>query len=231
MPNFLLESASFLFTDIGMILCAVLCFVLSVSKRTKFPALRWIFIYPLATIVETILGWSIYFNWIQEDEYSLMINVSVNAFLIVEFLSLFVVFRGSTYSKSPFSKWKVILALYFFSLLVFWFKAGTINIYPDAFFVIQAFFVLILAFEHWLEMLNKSSNIGLSASPSIWITIGASVYFLSTLPLFLARKIVLDSEGFISEKALYSINYICYSILFVFIGRAFLCKPKSIRTI
>lgn len=208
-----------------MFICALLCLLFGILKRNRFLEMRWLFFYPLMALVEDIVALSYYFTNISEYSYDISVNLVLNAFLIIEFLSLFIFYQKSI-KNEPLKKWLIaVISFYVITISFIWLFVRNPLRYPSEFFFVQSFFVLILGIISIIDFFKGKISHNLLNEPSLWITTGTFLYFLCTIPLYLAREFIFDERGFTIEPALYSINYICYCILFLLIIRAYLCNP------
>jgi multisubunit Na+/H+ antiporter MnhG subunit len=98
---------------------------------------------------------------------------------------------------------------------------------PTTFYIIQAFCVLFPALLYFFELFKWPQTVNLWEAPSFWIATGIIVYFAGTLPLFVMQDFIFGKNKFIKEPTLYLINFIAYSIMFLFIAKAYLCPKRD----
>jgi len=225
MYYFIERSSHYFYTDILMCISAILCLLIGIIRRNIFLELKWLFFYPLMALVECIVGYSFYFINISENSYDITVNIVINIFLLIEFFSLFI-FYNKNIKNVILKKWLMIAVSFYVIIISFiWLFVRSPFLYPAEYFFIQSVFVLILGIISIIDFFRGKLGLNLLNEPSLWITTGTLLYFLCTIPLYLAKEFILDERGYIHEPALYSINYICYCILFLLIIRAYLCSP------
>lgn len=227
MEQFFANSADFFYTNILAILCAFACTIMGFIKRNKFKELKLMFIYPLSSLIQTIISYTFtYFypniNIQKIDQY---INLSINLFLLIEFISIFIFFYQVVLIGKLKKTLKLILSTYILIFFYLWYYYNPLLYYPFDLVFIQALYVLLIAVICLIDLFKNNPKRSLLSEPSLWIITGSLLYFLCTLPIYIAREFVFEANGALIEEGLYSINYICYSIFFLLIIRAYLCRP------
>lgn len=209
-----------------MVAIALICGLVGWKNRNQNSQTRLLLLYPIASATETL--WS-YINLFThaDGEGSEVMNSLINLFLIFEFSLLFLFYQFEITNRI-FKRIILVIGLAYVVLCTtrFIFIQGFFeNI--SYFFAIHSLFILALGVTWVCFMFSDKPTANLPNNPALWVTAGAFVYFLSTIPLFLAAKFVFDPQGIIIEAGIYSINYICYTILFILLTRAFLCRHKE----
>lgn len=212
-----------------MLIASIICTIYGFIKRNKFKELKWLFIYPLFSSIQTILDFLVgyVFNEIPTESRSLTHSYSINFFLAIEFFSIYLYIYLSTEADKFKKILGVLFVLYFLIILISWFVYKGLSKYPFNLIFIQAFLILLLAIIRLIDLFKNTPTINLFNTPSFWIIIGSLFYFLCTLPIYIARNFVFLADGYAIENGIYSINFICYSIFFLLIIRAYLCKPTA----
>ena len=208
-----------------MCIMALLCLSIGISRRNRFWEMKWLFFYPLMALVEAFIAFSIYFIEIPESSYDNLVNLIFNAFLLIEFLSLFFFYYRSIKNYTLKKCILFLVSSYILIISLVWVFIRSPFDYPSEYFFLQSVFVLSLGILSIIDFFKGKLTLNLLNEPSLWITAGTFLYFLCTIPLYLAREFILDERGYATEPGLYSINYICYCILFLLITRAYLCNP------
>lgn len=207
------------YTDLLMFCCCWICLITAMRNRWKFPELRFISIYPLASIVQAVLIYTgIYFNTGKPTD-----EPSVNVFLLIEFLIIYqLMFKIIKLEKYL----RLIRVLYFgflIYLLYMWIYADSFFGTSSKIFLVQNLFLLVPTLLYFLQIFQITPRIQLSNTPEFWIAIGCLFYFSCTIPLFLLESL----KSIYDFYFLSSINYLAYSVLFIFISRAFMCKKVT----
>lgn len=209
-----------------MYFSSLFVFVTALRKRPNLPYMRYFHVYALASALQTtifvfllhktILGFNI-------DNYFL--KITIVCFLVVEIIVVYHFF----YHNPVLSKiTKLILP---FALLSFFILLWQI-VYPnirrkvlisDTYFA-EALFILFPCFSYFFQLLKIPPTLSLTNEPSFWVTAGLMIYFLLSLPMFFIPK-------YFETPNLYEISststYIGYTIIFLFLSRAYLCNPKT----
>ena len=225
MKELLEESVSYFYMDLISIFCALIASIIGVIMRKKYMALRFMFLYPLASFLQTSVTY--FLDFILKVDTSFSTHFSIIIFLLVEFFSLYIYYY-KIIKNSSFRKILITVFIIYLSLFIFkWGENGFKLFMPAIFYFIQSIMVLSLAIIYLFFLFIDKPKSNLLNEPSFWITIGALLYFLCTVPIYIAAKYVLGTDGFAMDKGLFSINYICYSLFFILLIRAYLCKVTA----
>lgn len=226
MEKYLEHSLRYFYTDSILLIVSFLTTIICILLRKRFIELSILPLYPLVCFLQ-LLSYSIYY-FLSPENQNLVIpyfDYTIFIFLATEFYTLLLVFYKSIYSNPLRIFLKILFVIYTFYLSLTLIK----NIEPqETFYLTQAVFVIIPAIIYIINIFQSDPKENLLNEPQFWITIGVLLYFLSTIPLYLAKKFIFSSDGDVIEPTVYSINLICYSIFFLFIIRAYLCKQKEI---
>lgn len=202
-------------------LCAV---IVGIIKKNRNKEMRYIIYYPAASVIETITAPII--NYESPKLKSMGVaDMSTNIFLLIEFVIIYHYFLQILKSKSKKKNLWVISVSYTLGIAFLWVCKKTFNNNPEILFVPQAICILYPTFCYFFESLKNPSRIELISEPSFWVISGLMLYFGCTLPLFLLNDFIDFSKGF--EKSIFSINFLCYGLLFILITKAYLCKKKE----
>jgi hypothetical protein len=104
------------------------------------------------------------------------------------------------------------------------FFAGSPHRTINTFYTLQAVLLIVFCIMYFIELFKKPPVLILLREPSFWITTGLFFFMSCTLPYsLLENQINHHFHEFAVE--LFSIFHIFYSLLFIMIIKAFLCKP------
>jgi hypothetical protein len=184
------------------------------------------FLYPLSSLIQTIFSYALTYFCPKMNIQNIIrsINLSINLFLIIEFISIFIFFYQVVLIGKLKKILKLILSTYILTLFYLWYVDNPLLNYPFELVFIQAVYVLLIAIICLIDLFKNNPKGSLLNEPSLWIITGSLLYFLCTMPIYIAREFVFEANGDLIEEGLYSINYICYSIFFLLIIRAYLCR-------
>lgn len=202
-----------------MPLSALITLVLGIVHRKKFNELQIMVIYPLASLIQT----GIFHFWLLAANESWRVGrISISLFILIEFI-IFLRFFDGIIILEKFKKYtKIIATIFILYVILTWLFTNAFYKHPSRLYLPQSLCILFFCFLYFLQIFRLSPELHLLNSPSFWITIGCLFYFSCTIPLFFAYE-VLDISP--SYYRLSSINYLAYTILFLFISKAFLCNP------
>jgi hypothetical protein len=190
--------------------------------KNRFKEMKFIFIYPAASFVETFIFPTIGYYY---PRLSGMQNMVVNIFLIIEFLIIYHYYLQIITNVKAKIILNVVRFLYVSSMILIWSITNTFTEDPEIFFFPQAILILVPGFYYFIEIIKGSYKTDLKSEPTFWIMIGIILYFGCTLPLFLLVNILDFYE--LWQRSVYSINCVCYGLLYLLMIKAFLCKKRE----
>ena len=209
------------------IICCLVTITIGYKSRYKFPELKFLYLYPLASFIQLIIAFCL--DATGSDIRSIFERISTNIFLLIEFVLIFNFFWKILKLRLTKNIMTVIAGFYFITLSIFWGLLKGILTFPTNFFLIQAFCIIILGYSYFYELFKTPLASNLLNEPPFWVVIGLVSYFECTLPLFFMKDFIIDKMGIIRELDLYAINFFCYGIMFMLITKAYLCKPRGVK--
>ena len=208
------------FTQLLMLLSALVACILSVVHRRKFPELKFIGLYPMASLVQGIVT---YYTWIFKENRRVDL-MSESLFIAFEFMILYFFFQKIII----ISRFKLFIRMIFFShityIILMWTFADAFHLYTQKIYLVDSLCVLSFCFIYLFQLFRLPPELDLLNNPPFWITIGCLFYFSCTIPLFFAESILRSLPQYYT---IYSINFLAYTFLFAFISKAFLCTPTA----
>jgi len=208
----------FNFNEAVMIAAALISFILSLIHRKKFKSLRYIGLYPLASLLQIL----IFHNFSSLK----IINSTVSIFLSLEFAIIYHFFFQIILSEKLKKGLRILCLGFLIYLLYMWIFTNSFFERPEKIYVVQSLFILIPCFFYFAQLFTIPPTIRLIESPIFWITTGCLFFFSCTAPVFYVYTILNLLGEF---DILYWIILIAYSIFFICIAKAFLCKPIQIE--
>ena len=216
--------------QIFMMGCSLFAGVAGYSNRKKHGRnLSLLYIYSLASFVQMTFIYTIAKRLFPGKTKGLLIYYSDYIFLLIELFIIYHFFLNTLKTKSIK---KILLCIQIaYALIIFyvWYKFFNSFSPPFEAYILQAFCILIPALFYFFELIKWPVVSKLTELPSFWASTGITIYFGSTMPLFLLKDFLLNKRGRMVEHDLYLINYIAYSIMFLFIAKAYLCPRKDTR--
>ncbi len=225
MKELLENSALYFYMDLISIFCALIASIIGFIMRKKHRELRFMFLYPLSSFLQMSVTYFLYF--ILKVDTSFLTHFSIIAFLLVEFSCLYIYYYKIIKSSGFRKILKIVFIIYLFLFIYKWGENGFRLLTPNHFYIIQSIVILALAIIYLLFLFLDKPKPNLFNEPSFWITIGALLYFLCTVPIYVNVKYVFTEDGLLDDTSLFSINHICYSLFFLLLTRAYLCKAPA----
>jgi hypothetical protein len=207
------------YTQPLMIICALIAFCISILNRNKFSELQLIFFYPIASVIQILLY---YYSSITLSD-SRLDNISSSLFIVLEFLIFYYFFNKIIILKKLKAFIRAIFLVFTGTAISIWCLTNSFYENSSKVFLIQSICVLCFCFSYFFQLFQLPPKVDLLNHPAFWVSTGCLFYFSSTIPLFCAESLL---KTFPQYMSLYSINYLSYSILFLFITKAFLCSPR-----
>ena len=208
------------FTQLLMLLSALVACILSVVHRKKFPELKFMGLYPMASLVQGIVT---YYTWIFREHRRVDL-MSESLFIACEFIILYFFFQKIIILR----RFKLFIRIIFFShityMILMWTFADAFHSYTQKIYLVDSLCVLSFCFIYLFQLFKLPPELNLLNNPTFWITIGCLFYFSCTIPLFFAESILGSLPQY---HTIYSINFLAYTFLFMFISKAFLCTPTA----
>lgn len=204
----------------ALICVALLSFCVGLKFRKRHRELSHLYIYALASACQSII-----YIFLSASKKTIPINISIHIFLIIELSCIFFFF----YKTDILTKIVKIYLLFMFLLCIFFYvyfifnsnllNRNVINIYYK-----ESLIVLIPCFIYLFQLFLKPPILNLLEEPSFWFNAGLLIYFVLTFPIFLMVNYFIKTS---MSLLLGIVNYIGYILIFSFLIKAYLCKPKT----
>jgi len=209
-----------------MFVCSCVAGIIGYINRRKHSYLKGIYLYPLASLVHTILFYiSAHFHVIWKIK-RVMLYLSEDIFLFIEFFIIYYFFLKTLKIQSVRKLLFLIEVVYILIVFCFWLTFKSFFKLALSLYTLQAFFILVPVTTYYFELIKWPPHDKLSQIPSFWVATGITVYFACTTPLFLLKDFVFSGE-YLKEQNLYLINFIAYGVMFLFIAKAYSCPKKG----
>ena len=214
------------FGELLMLICSFVAAVIGYLNRKKHASLRRIYIYPLASMAHTILLFITGYYHITWKIKSTIMYCAEDIFLVIEFFIIYYFFLNVL--KLAAARKLLLILEVVYVVMVFSFSVAFKSFFELSLslYTPQTFFILIPVITYYFELVKWPPHDKLSRIPSFWIATGVTIYFAGTAPLFLLKDFIFK-EDYLKEKDLYLINFVAYSIMFLFITKAYLCPKRD----
>lgn len=214
-------------TILFTVICSFIALWVGFKRRKRFAPLKIFYLYPLASFLQNAIA--ALMNHLRSDiENGLkIISASVNIFLLIELLLIYNFYRHVFTSGKIIKVMSVITGGYLIYVFTQWLYLKLFFSFPVyIFFIVQAACILTPGFFYFFERFKNPVFHGLFKEMPFWISLAVIFYFSCTIPLFLLNDFVYSNKG-IKELGIYSINNICYGIMFLLITKAYLCPKRD----
>ena len=216
MEDVIQNAAICYYTDLLMFICTWICLITGIKNNWKFRQLRILPLYPMASIIQVVLLYVVIFYGLSDQ----VIEASISLFILIEFLVIY----HLMFQIIVVPKFQKILYLMFYSFILFllymWIFSDAFFQRTNKLFLAQTLCMLVPTFLYYVQLFILTPRLQLKNNPEFWIVTGYLFYFSCTIPLFLIGSLFSINKYYF----LYSVNFIAYSILYLLITRAFLCK-------
>ncbi len=217
------------YTDVLQLFCALIAGIIGFFRRKRFKELALFYFYPLASSAQSIyLLLYDHRNYKATPKDALPSDISVGIFLLIELTIIYLFLKQVLNSGKVKKLLNVVLISYYLTIVSF-FTFSELGTLPIAeLYIVQAILIIPPCTLYFYELFKNVPNLNLLNEPAFWICTGSLLYFLCTLPLFLSKDSIFDLIGNLNyDSTVYAINFICYSVFFLFIIKGYLCKPAT----
>ena len=152
---------------------------------------------------------------------------------IVEFLTFMLYINFHTYSKANKLILKIlsglVLSLFVITYILYFRKPAI----PRYFilhwlYVCQSIPILAGCIIFFTQLVRITTEFPVINRASFWVITGLSLYTICTLPISIAAPFILNKD-YDLYNVLFTLIYIFYIILFIFILKAYKCKPAGLK--
>ena len=207
-----------------LIVCQIVAAIVGYYRKNNFRELKNFHLYPIASLCQTICALIAVSCLDGKMEVRLM-ETSTFIFVLFEVLLLYTLFFNVIKTKN----FKLVLKI---SLFAFFVYTISVYVFTGEFYwnimkVImgETCIILVSVCLYFIELFRLPPTFSIIGQPAFWIITGILFAFGCTLPVITLSFFAL---GMVSDSYLYSINFIGYSTLFLFVTRGYLCRKETI---
>jgi len=215
----------YIILNLLMYTISLCCFIIGLAQHKKHKELSHLYIYALASFIQNTVGEMLIKRKIFGFYVTTKFGISaMHVFLLIEFVCIYYFFFKTKIISDLAKK---MLVLLFACFLCFYIRETlTPNFFKQVgnFYFLDSCFILIPCFVYLIQLFAKPPTLNLLNEPSFWFNSGILIFFTLTLPVFFMIN-YFRSEPMLA--AIDIINFIGYSIIFLFLIRAYLCRPKT----
>ena len=228
MKEILENSALFYYSDLILVFTSFVSTIITYIYAKNNHSLKNLFLYPLFSTINSLFNYYIlyFLQSISVENLQIGILISNIFFSLFEFLFLSHFLILLTKSKRN-KKFSVAIQLLYLLIVVLGTQLIYINDFIEYLYIINSFLLAPISFLCLFDCIINNTDGNLSKTGGFWLTSGVNIYFIGTIPIFLSKQIIFHDSFYISETKIYSINYIAYSILFIFVVITSKCNTQE----
>jgi hypothetical protein len=215
-----------LFTPLCGLIAIVSCFLFVQKNTVAIFFLTYLILDFVISLCDTYLQTFSSFTRSQIFNFITLTNPIIS---LVELLTYYYFFSRIIKNKSILRVMK-IFAFSFFVVIVllettrFAFLTPRLVYVADVIGALEFIFMVPPCFVYFYELLKNDPIVNLYQRPSFWIVTGILIYSVISIPYLLIDRFVYDNQyehRYLLDLAFF---YIPFSLNFIFLTRAFLCK-------
>ncbi len=207
-----------------MLVCTIAAVFVTYRRKNKFKELKYFYLYPIASLAQTIFS-LVVVGCLDGKIESKCMHISVEVFLFLEVLLIY----NFSSNVIKMNSHRLILKVFFIAFL---FYSIGILFFTDTIFnsgkiiTAETCIIILSVCFYFIELFRLPPTLNIMDEPAFWINIGVLFLFSCTLPSVVLMYLV--DMYILSDSYYYFINFMGYSVLFLFIIRGYLCRKKEI---
>jgi len=204
------------------------CFYIGVKNGKKHRELNHLFIYTIASILQTALikSLEIISKTHPIPNLTMYSKISIQVFILTEFVCIYFFFYKVSFFNNRIKKILLVSSILFLLFYITSFTSLFYISHMSYLYNFESMIILLPCFIYLYQLFLNPPVLDLLQEPSFWFTSGVLIYFILTLPLF----IIVDNLNDHYYTAMVNIiNLIGYMIIFSFLIKAYRCRPNTVR--
>lgn len=211
-----------------MTLCEILALIICLLYSARTNIGKAFFFYILIDFLISLFDYYLmYFSETPEKNYNLIFfsNTWVSAVeLCVYYYYFFQVIQNGIVKQAM----KILLiafAFFFIVIIIFKpYKTNSPRYISEIIGATEFLFLLLPCFTYYFELLSTKASEDLFKRPSFWIVTGIFFYSIVSIPYYLIGNFLYVNNYHLRFELRLLMFYIPFSISFLFLTKAFLCK-------
>jgi hypothetical protein len=200
-------------------------FLIGLRFKNRHKELSHLFLYSISSFLQVLIIGTYGLKKLLRPSIFFIINdSSIHMFIVLEFTCIYFFFL-KTSILSLFTK-KILVIGLFTGLCTYFILFITLESFVhdfDKIYFWESCLILLPCFIYIYQLFAKPPILDLLKEPSFWFNVGILIFFTLTLPVFF----MIDYFENKHLRALVNgINYCGYLIIFSFLIKGYLCKPK-----
>ena len=213
-------------SNLLMYFLSLITFIIGLKFRKKHKEISHLYIYSLASFLQTTISNSFYVREFSGIEISYnMTELSISIFIIIEFSCIYFFFLKSKIINGLAKTGLYFLFVAFVAYYIFELFTVKNFVYSiKGFYFFDSCLIVIPCFIYIFKLFVNPPTLNLLNEPSFWFNSGVLIFLTLTLPFFFVIKYFISDHGTLS---LTIVNSLGYCLVFSFLIRAYLCKRQT----
>ena len=202
-------------------------FIIGLKYKRTHKELNHLFIYSISSFLQVLFIKSTkhLFSFPDKNAEHTAAKVSIYIFLVIEFSCIYLFFyKIRFYNKRIKKSLAFTFGFCLLSYIILAIKSNFFILHVDYIYYIQSLIILVPCFLYLYQLFVQPPTLNLLNEASFWFFSGILIYFILTLPLFF---MIHYFQSKIMRVMVDIINLLGYNLIFSFLIRAYLCKPKT----
>ena len=214
------------FSTATLAIISLYCFYYGVRHNDKHKELKYLFIYPLASLIQVISLYVVteieFFSAYAKSE----VIFSIHLFILIEISIIYIFFYKIDILNNQIKRGLLVIYILYMSLyflrMIF---SNELLIHAKYTYYIQAIIILTPCFIYIYQLFLQPPTLNLLEEPTFWLIAGLIVYNTLTLPLYFMLGYFTNNP---MSDLIDFININGYSLIFFFLLKGYRCNPKII---
>lgn len=211
--------------SIMLLAISFLAFFIGLKYKKVHKELDHLFIYSISSFLQSVFYKFLYlFKFSNKYAEFIALNISIYTFLIIELFCLYFFFyKIRFYNKTVKKNLLYIFVFCMLSYIALSIRSNFFLKYVEYIYYIQSLIILIPCFLYVYQLFIQPPILNLVNEASFWFISGIFIYFILTLPFFFMIHYFRNNGMW---QIIGFINMLGYCLIFLFLIRAYLCKPQ-----
>lgn len=213
--------------NLSMYLLSLITFLIGIKSRKKHTEISHLYIYSLASFLQTTSTLFVNPNRYFGNDVCIMINkLAINFFVVIEFFCIYLFFYKSKVVNGIAKKSLHFILLIF--LITYFLRLINVKDFVYSitdFYFFDSCMILVPCYIFIFKLFTNPPTLSLLNEPSFWFNAGILIFFTLTLPFFFIIKNLINYQGDLYISIVMTLGY---CLVFAFLIRAYLCNPKIV---
>ena len=210
-----------------LMICQFGAALVGYRHRHKFAELKYFHLYPIASLTQGIFACATV-GLLDPNTAWKYSRISIMIFIFLEAILLYNFFSNAIKVNSlKFILKALFIGFFIFSIAIFVLTNTFLN--SEMIITGETCVVILSVCLYFKQLFRMPASHEIIEEPAFWINIGVLFVFSCTLP---AMTLSFFGQGSIlSDSYAFIINFVGYSVLFLFIIRGYLCRKEEVISV